>query len=151
MSQPIIHIQKLEHAADLELPNYQTQGAAGLDISAALDKDIILEPGSFAAIPTGLTMAIPRGYEVQIRPRSGLAFKQGVTVLNSPGTIDSDYRGEVKIALINHGTEPVTVTHGMRIAQMVVAACATAILVETDSLDETERGTGGFGSTGTNQ
>ena len=151
MSQPIIHIQKLEHAADLELPNYQTQGAAGLDISAALDKDIILEPGSFAATPTGLTMAIPRGYEVQIRPRSGLAFKQGVTVLNSPGTIDSDYRGEVKIALINHGTEPVTVTHGMRIAQMVVAACATAILVETDSLDETERGTGGFGSTGTNQ
>lgn len=151
MSQPIIHIHKLDHAADLDLPNYQTQGAAGLDISAALKEDIILEPGCFKAIPTGLTMAIPQGYEVQIRPRSGLAFKQGVTVLNSPGTIDSDYRGEVKIALINHGTEPVTITHGMRIAQMVVASCARAILKEADSLDETARGTGGFGSTGTTQ
>ena len=151
MSQPIIHIQKLDHAADLDLPSYQTQGAAGLDISAALEEDIILEPGSFAAIPTGLTMAIPRGYEVQIRPRSGLAFKQGVTVLNSPGTIDSDYRGEVKIALINHGPEPVTITHGMRIAQMVVASCARAVLEETDSLNETARGAGGFGSTGTTQ
>ena len=94
-------------------------------------------------------MAIPQGYEVQIRPRSGLAFKQGVTVLNSPGTIDSDYRGEVKIALINHGTEPVTISHGMRIAQMVVAPIARAILTQTDSLDDTKRGAGGFGSTGT--
>ena len=151
MSQPIIHIHKLDHAADFDLPNYQTQGAAGLDISAALKEDIILEPGCFKAIPTGLTMAIPQGYEVQIRPRSGLAFKQGVTVLNSPGTIDSDYRGEVKIALINHGPEPVIITHGMRIAQMVVASCARAILKEADSLDETARGIGGFGSTGTTQ
>lgn len=149
MSQPHILIMKLEHGADLPLPSYQTDGAAGLDLMAALDEDIILAPGAFQAIPTGLSMAIPQGYEVQIRPRSGLAFKQGVTVLNSPGTIDSDYRGEVKIALINHGKDPVTISHGMRIAQMVVASVARATLTETDSLDDTKRGAGGFGSTGT--
>ena len=149
MNQPEILIVKCEHGADLPLPSYQTDGAAGLDLMAALESDIILAPGSFEAIPTGLSMAIPQGYEVQIRPRSGLAFKQGVTVLNSPGTIDSDYRGEVKIALINHGAEPVTISHGMRIAQMVVAPLARAILTETDSLDDTKRGAGGFGSTGT--
>ena len=149
MNQPLISIQKLEHGADLPLPACQTDGAAGLDVRAALDSDIILAPGTFKAIPTGLAMAIPDGYEVQIRPRSGLAFKQGVTVLNSPGTIDSDYRGEVKIALINHGTEPVTISHGMRIAQMVVASLAKASFIETDSLDETKRGAAGFGSTGT--
>lgn len=149
MSQPHILIMKLEHGADLPLPSYQTDGAAGLDLMAALDEDIILAPSAFQAIPTGLSMAIPQGYEVQIRPRSGLAFKQGVTVLNSPGTIDSDYRGEVKIALINHGKDPVTISHGMRIAQMVVASVARATLTETDSLDDTKRGAGGFGSTGT--
>lgn len=149
MNKPTILIQKLDHGADLPLPRYQTEGAAGLDIMAALDKDIILEPGTFTAIPTGVAMAIPQGYEVQIRPRSGLAFKYGVTVLNSPGTIDSDYRGEVKIALINHGAEAVTISHGMRIAQMVVAAVSPAELVEAQSLDDTQRGAAGFGSTGT--
>ena len=149
MTPPLITIVKLDHGADLPLPSYQTQGAAGLDLMAALEADIIIAPGAFKAIPTGLTMAIPQGYEVQIRPRSGLAFKQGVTVLNSPGTIDSDYRGEVKIALINHGAEPVTISHGMRIAQMVVASVARATLTESDRLDNTKRGTGGFGSTGT--
>ena len=149
MNQPEILIVKCEHGADLPLPSYQTEGAAGLDLMAALDEDIILAPGTFKAIPTGLSMAIPQGYEAQIRPRSGLAFKQGVTVLNSPGTIDSDYRGEVKIALINHGSEPVTISHGMRIAQMVIAPVARATLTQTDSLDDTKRGAGGFGSTGT--
>ena len=149
MNKPTILFQKLDHGADLPLPRYQTEGAAGLDIMAALEKDIILEPGTFTAIPTGVAMAIPQGYEVQIRPRSGLAFKYGVTVLNSPGTIDSDYRGEVKIALINHGTEAVTISHGMRIAQMVVAAVSPAELIEAQSLDDTQRGAAGFGSTGT--
>lgn len=149
MNKPTILFQKLDHGADLPLPRYQTEGAAGLDIMAALEKDIILEPGTFTAIPTGVAMAIPQGYEVQIRPRSGLAFKYGVTVLNSPGTIDSDYRGEVKIALINHGAEAVTISHGMRIAQMVVAAVSPAELIEAQSLDDTQRGAAGFGSTGT--
>lgn len=149
MTELTIPITQLDHARDLPLPAYQTQGAAGMDICAALDKDITLEPGHFAAIPTGLCLGLPVGSEAQIRPRSGLAFKHGITVLNSPGTIDSDYRGEVKIALINHGQIAVTITHGMRIAQMVIAKTTTATWQPVTSLDETQRGAGGFGSTGT--
>ena len=148
MRQTIPLIQ-LDHAADLPLPAYQSTGAAGMDLSAALSAPMTLAPAAFAAIPTGIAIALPEGLEAQIRPRSGLAFKHGVTVLNSPGTIDSDYRGEIKIALINHGTEPFTITHGMRIAQMVIASVTQATFIKTDRLDETIRGTGGFGSTGT--
>ena len=119
-----------------------------MDIAAANAQDIIIESGKFAAIPTGICIAMPEGYEAQIRPRSGLAFRDGVTVLNSPGTIDSDYRGEIKIALINHGPKAVTISYGMRIAQMVIAQVTRATFIITDNLDETERGTGGFGSTG---
>lgn len=149
MSRPKIDLMKLRHGADLPLPAYQTDGAAGMDIYAALAEDIIIAPGQFAAIPTGLCVALPEGFEIQVRPRSGLAFKHGVTVLNSPGTIDGDYRGEIKVALINHGTEPVTITHGMRIAQMVLASVIQGDWQEVATLDETSRGTGGFGSTGT--
>ena len=149
MSRPKIDLVKLPHGADLPLPAYQTDGAAGMDIYAAIADDIIIAPGQFAAIPTGLSVALPEGFEIQVRPRSGLAFKHGVTVLNSPGTIDSDYRGEIKVALINHGTEPVTITHGMRIAQMVLAKGIQGDGQEVAALDETSRGTGGFGSTGT--
>lgn len=149
MTDTTIPVQQMDHAKDLPLPKYETNGAAGMDICAALSDDIIIAPGTFATLPTGLMIALPQGLEAQIRPRSGLAFKHGITVLNSPGTIDSDYRGEIKIALINHGPEPVTITHGMRIAQMVIASVTTATLTLADSLDETARGTGGFGSTGT--
>lgn len=149
MSRPKIDLMKLPHGADLPLPAYQTDGAAGMDIYAALAEDIIIAPGQFTAIPTGLCVALPEGFEIQVRPRSGLAFKHGVTVLNSPGTIDSDYRGEIKVALINHGTEPVTITHGMRIAQMVLASVIQGDWQEVAMLDETSRGSGGFGSTGT--
>ena len=144
-----IPITKLNHAADLPLPSYQTDGAAGMDICAALTSDIIIEAGDFAAIPTGLCLGLPIGTEAQIRPRSGLAFRHGITVLNSPGTIDSDYRGEVKIALINHGKDAVTITHGMRIAQMVIATTTAATWQQVASLDDTKRGADGFGSTGT--
>lgn len=146
-----IQLAKLPHAADLPLPAYQTDGAAGMDLMAALSEDIILKAGQFTAIPTGLTIALPKGYEAQIRPRSGLAFKWGVTVLNSPGTIDCDYRGEIKIALINHGSEAVTISHAMRIAQMIISPVIQAQWQETDQLDSTDRGTDGFGSTGTGQ
>ena len=149
MSRPKIDLVKLPHGADLPLPAYQTDGAAGMDIYAAIADDIIIAPSDFAAITTGLSVALPEGFEIQVRPRSGLAFKYGVTVLNSPGTIDSDYRGEIKVALINHGTEPVTITHGMRIAQMVLAKVIQGDWQEVAALDETSRGTGGFGSTGT--
>lgn len=149
MSRPKIDLMKLPHGADLPLPAYQTDGAAGMDIYAALADDIIIAPGQFTAIPTGICVALPEGFEIQVRPRSGLAFKHGVTVLNSPGTIDGDYRGEIKVALINHGTEPVTITHGMRIAQMVLASVIQGDWQEVATLDETSRGTGGFGSTGT--
>ena len=148
MSRPKIDLVKLPHGADLPLPAYQTDGAAGMDIYAAIAADIIIAPGDFTAIPTGLSVALPEGFEIQVRPRSGLAFKHGVTVLNSPGTIDSDYRGEIKVALINHGTEPVTIIHGMRIAQMVLAKVIQGDWQEVAALDETLRGTGGFGSTG---
>jgi deoxyuridine 5'-triphosphate nucleotidohydrolase len=143
-----LRVQRLPHAADLPLPHYASHGAAGMDVVAALDQPIELAPGARAAIPTGLAMAIPEGYEIQVRPRSGLALKHGLTVANAPGTIDSDYRGELKILLINLGDAPVLIERGMRIAQLVLAPVTRALLHSVDSLDETARGTGGFGSTG---
>ena len=142
-------IMQLDHGKDLPLPKYETDGAAGMDICAALSAPLTIKPMQREAVPTGLTMAIPQGYEVQVRPRSGLAFKHGLTVANAPGTIDSDYRGEVKVILINLGDAPVEITHGMRIAQIVFAPVATAAPKIVTHLDETERGAGGFGSTGT--
>ena len=130
------------------IPQYKTSGAAGADLCALLDAPLTIPAGSFAMVPTGLFFEIPEGYEVQVRPRSGLAAKNGVTVLNTPGTIDSDYRGEIKIILINLGSSDFTINSGDRIAQMVVAPVTQASFSLTDSLSETERGTGGFGSTG---
>lgn len=139
----------LPHAQDLDLPVYATEHSAGLDLCAALVDDIMLEPGQRVLVPTGLAMALPDGFEAQVRPRSGLALKNGVTVLNSPGTIDADYRGEVQVILANLGTETFRISRGMRIAQMVVARYNRVEWQETDQLSSTGRGTGGFGSTGT--
>jgi dUTP pyrophosphatase len=144
-----VPVQRLPHAHDLPLPAYATAGAAGLDLLAAVDKDTVLAAGARAAIPTGIALALPEGLEAQVRPRSGLALRHGVTVLNAPGTIDSDYRGEVTAILINHGAEPFQVTRGMRIAQLVVAACVRVDWNETADLEKTVRGAAGFGSTGT--
>jgi dUTP pyrophosphatase len=142
-------IERLPHAQDLPLPKYQTEGAAGLDLTAALPAEpVVLHPGERALVPTGLVFQIPQGYEGQVRPRSGLAVKSGVTVLNAPGTIDADYRGEIMVALVNLGSEPFTVTHGMRVAQLVVAPVTRVEPVECDGVDATARGAGGFGSTG---
>ena len=141
-----IRITRLPHGADLPLPCYATPGAAGLDVVAAEDLD--LAPGQRHAVATGFAVAIPPGYEIQVRPRSGLAFKHGLSVPNAPGTIDSDYRGELKILLINHGDAPFPVRRGERIAQLVPAAVVPARFEEVASLDETDRGHGGFGSTG---
>lgn len=140
--------KKLEHAADLPLPSYESAFAAGMDIRAALDEPVTLGPGQRTLIPTGLQMALPLGYEAQIRPRSGLAYRNGITMLNTPGTIDADYRGEIKVLAINHGDEPFTINHGDRIAQMVIAPVQQFEVGEADELPETERGEGGFGSTG---
>lgn len=141
-----IAIRRLPHGEGLPLPAYATDGAAGMDVVAA--EGLILEPGARHAVATGFAMAIPPGYEVQVRPRSGLALKHGITCLNTPGTIDSDYRGEVKVILANLGTEPFPVKRGERIAQLVPAPVQHATLDEVASLDETARGAGGFGSTG---
>lgn len=141
-------LQVLEHAQDLPLPTYGTALAAGMDLCAAVETSTILAPMQRALIPTGLSIALPEGYEAQVRPRSGLAAKNGITVLNTPGTIDADYRGEIKVILINLGSEPFVIERGMRIAQMVVARHAHATVEITTSLDETARGAGGFGSTG---
>lgn len=145
-----IGIVRLDHGRDLPLPEMKTAGAAGLDLPAAVPADapIMLAPGGRTLVPTGLTMAIPEGYEGQVRPRSGLAFSQGVTVLNAPGTIDADYRGELKVLLVNLGDAPVEITRGMRIAQLVIAPVTATRLVEVEALDDTVRGVGGFGSTG---
>lgn len=145
-----IRIRRLPDAADLPLPAYQSALAAGLDLVAAVPapSPITIAPGARAMIPTGVAMALPRGHEGQIRPRSGLAARHGVTVLNTPGTIDADYRGEVQVILINHGAEPFVVERGMRIAQLVIARVERAALVEVDSLDSTDRAAGGMGSTG---
>jgi len=138
----------LAHGEGLPLPDYASQGAAGLDLHAAIDDDLTLAPGARALVPTGLTLALPAGFEGQVRPRSGLAVKHGVTVLNAPGTVDADYRGEVMVALINLGDGPFIVERGMRIAQLVVAPVTRAALRQVTDLDETARGGGGFGSTG---
>lgn len=145
-----VNVQWLAHGAGLSLPRQQTSGAAGLDLAAAIDAEteLTIAPGDFAMVPTGLCIALPAGYEAQIRPRSGLAARHGVTVLNAPGTVDADYRGEIKILLINHGKLPFALRRGERVAQMVVARVDAVELVEVDELDATERGAAGHGSTG---
>lgn len=145
---PVVAVRRLPHGRDLALPAYATAGAAGLDVVAAVDGPVILAPGQREMIPTGLAIALPAGYEAQARPRSGLAAKHGITLVNSPGTIDEDYRGEIKMILINHGAEPFTVNRGDRIAQIVIAPVTRAVLTEVDELPDTARGAGGFGSTG---
>jgi len=141
-----VDIRRLPHGEGLPLPAYETAGAAGMDLRAA--EDLTLSPGARALVPTGLSIALPEGYEAQVRPRSGLAVKHGVTVLNAPGTIDCDYRGEVKVPLINHGQQDFVINRGDRIAQMVIASVTRIAWREVDMLDDTARGTGGFGSSG---
>jgi dUTP pyrophosphatase len=145
-----VELQRLAHAEGLPLPAYQTGEAAGLDLMAAVPEGepLSLAPGQYALVPTGLAIALPAGHEAQVRPRSGLAAKYGVTVLNSPGTIDADYRGEIKVILINHGAVPFAIKRGERIAQMVIAPVVQAALVPVAELSATDRGAGGFGSTG---
>lgn len=145
----VLRVRRLPHAEGLELPSYATEGAAGLDLRAAIDSDVVLQPGHHAMVPTGLEIALPEGHEGQVRPRSGLAHRHGVTVLNSPGTIDADYRGEVHVLLFNHGHRPFTIVRGERIAQFVVAPVTRVAVEEVADLDATARGAGGFGSTGT--
>jgi len=149
-AQVTIEIHQLPHGEGLPLPAYQSAHAAGLDLLAAVPTDapLILSPGQYALVPTGLAIALPEGFEAQVRPRSGLAAKHGVTVLNAPGTVDADYRGEISVILINHGSAPFTIARGERIAQMVIAQVANAELVPVVSLAPTGRGGGGFGSTG---
>jgi dUTP pyrophosphatase len=150
MTDITVRIIRLPHGADLPLPSYQSAHAAGLDLLAAVaaDAPLTIAPGRYAAVPTGIALALPPGTEAQVRPRSGLARQHGVTVLNAPGTIDADYRGEIQVLLINHGEAPFTVTRGMRMAQLVVAQAARIELHEVAELDGTPRGIGGFGSTG---
>ncbi|WP_421928046.1 dUTP diphosphatase [Neoaquamicrobium sediminum] len=150
-SAPVLGIVRLPHSQGLALPAYESDGAAGLDLRAAVpeDRPMILLPGRRALVPTGLIFEIPTGYEGQMRPRSGLAFKHGVTCLNTPGTIDSDYRGEVQVLLVNLGDEDFAIERGMRIAQLVLAPVSRATIEERDLAGETARGAGGFGSTGT--
>ena len=145
-----VALRRLPHAADLPAPAYETTGAAGMDLRAAIPagETLVLRPGERTAVPTGFAIALPAGHEAQVRPRSGLALKQGVTCLNSPGTVDADYRGEVKVILINHGAEPVSFERGDRIAQLVIAPVTRAVWVDVEDLDQTARGAGGFGSTG---
>jgi dUTP pyrophosphatase len=153
VSKPVLRIKRLPHAAGLPLPSYQSEGAAGLDLLAAVasDRPITIRPGERALVPTGLAVALPPGTEGQVRPRSGLAVRHGVTVLNAPGTIDADYRGEIQVILVNLGQAPFTVQRGTRIAQLTIAPVMQATLCETTNLDETTRGVAGFGSTGTGQ
>jgi len=141
-----VRIRRLPHGEGLDLPHYATGGAAGMDVLSA--EDLVLQPGMRHAVETGLSVAIPPGYEIQVRPRSGLALKHGISVPNTPGTIDSDYRGELKVIVINHGAEPFAIHRGDRIAQLVLAAVTRAAWREVTELDETQRGAGGFGSTG---
>lgn len=141
-----VEIKRLPHGTDLDLPAYATSGAAGMDVVSA--ENVVLSPGARHAVSTGFALAIPQGYEIQVRPRSGLALKHGITVPNTPGTIDSDYRGELKIILINHGSEDFEIRRGDRIAQLVLAPVVQAGWHEVDELDATDRGDGGFGSTG---
>jgi dUTP pyrophosphatase len=150
MSALTVSIMRLPHGTDLPLPSRQSDAAAGLDLLAAVpvDAPLTIAPGRYAAVPTGVAIALPAGTEAQVRPRSGLARSHGITVLNAPGTIDADYRGEIQVLLINHGTAPFAVTRGIRIAQLVIARVELAELREVMELDQTSRGTGGFGSTG---
>ena len=143
-----VEVQRLAHARDLPLPAYATEGAAGLDLLAAVDGELVLMPGRHHPVPTGIALALPPGTEGQVRPRSGLALKHGVTVLNAPGTIDSDYRGEITAILINHGAAPFTILRGMKIAQLVVAPHTRVEWSEAGTLSATARGAAGFGSTG---
>ncbi len=143
-----ISVKRLPHNTDLPLPEYETVQSAGMDLPAAIDSPMTLSPGEHAMVPTGLAIALPGGYEAQIRPRSGLAARNRVTVLNTPGTIDADYRGELKVILLNLGTEPFEIERGMRIAQMVITPVTQGKLTEVDDLSDTARGAGGFGSTG---
>ncbi len=147
---PVVNLVRLPHGGGLDLPAYETAGAAGMDIRAAVDADVplVISPGARTLVPTGLVFEIPFGFEAQIRPRSGLAFKHGITCLNTPGTIDSDYRGEVKVLLVNLGEEDFTITRGMRIAQVVIAPVTQVTITEVTAAGETARGAGGFGSTG---
>jgi dUTP pyrophosphatase len=145
----ILKIKKLENGKDLPLPKYETSGSAGMDLLAAIADPIVLRSGEIKLVPTGIAIALEKGFEAQVRPRSGLALKNGITVLNSPGTVDSDYRGEVCAILINHSKVDFTITRGMRIAQVVIAKHEQAKIEEVETLDETARGVGGFGSTGT--
>ncbi len=144
----ILKIKKLENGKDLPLPKYETSGSAGMDLMAAIEEPMVIKSGEIKLVKTGISIALEEGFEAQVRPRSGLALKNGITVLNTPGTIDSDYRGEVCVILINHSQVDFTITRGMRIAQVVIAACIQAKVAEVESLDETVRGAGGFGSTG---
>lgn len=148
MDKLTVRLRRDPAAADLPLPRYMTPGAAGLDLPAAVSAPVTLAPGQRLLIPTGLYLAIPQGWEGQIRPRSGLALKHGITCLNSPGTIDSDYRGQVQVILINHGQEPFVIQRGERIAQLVFARAVQADLQEVEELDDTQRSAGGFGHTG---
>lgn len=141
-----VQVRRLAYAQDLPLPAYATAGAAGMDVVSA--EDVVIAPGARHPVATGLALAIPEGFEIQVRPRSGLALKHGITVPNTPGTIDSDYRGELKVLLINHGAEPFVIARGDRVAQLVLAPVVQAVWQEVAELDETVRGTGGFGSTG---
>ena len=145
-----IALKPMEHAVGLNLPTYATDQSAGMDLTAALEEAIELAPGERMLIPTGLAIALPAGYEAQVRPRSGLALKHGITVLNTPGTIDADYRGEIGVILINLGQDDFTIERGMRIAQMVIAEHSTVAWSVAEDLEDTSRGAGGFGSTGTN-
>ena len=149
MADVTVPLKRLPHGADLPLPEYATAFSAGVDLIAAVAATVALEPGARTIIPTGIAIQLPAGFEAQVRPRSGLAAKHGVTVLNSPGTIDADYRGEVGVVLINHGAKTFPVERGMRIAQMIVAPVAAAVWREVDDLDDSQRGADGFGSTGT--
>jgi dUTP pyrophosphatase len=144
-----VAVKRLPHNTDLPLPAYESAAAAGMDLPAAVEQELTLAPGERVLVPTGLAIALPDGYEAQVRPRSGLAARNGITVLNTPGTVDADYRGEVKVILANLGNEDFTIERGMRIAQMVIAPVVQAVLQEADTLPETARGEGGFGSTGT--
>ena len=149
MPRPItVRIRRLAGASDLPLPMRMTEHAAGFDLRAAVKDSVTIGPGEIRVIPCGFSMALPEGYEAQVRPRSGLASKHGLTMINAPGTIDADYRGEVQVPLINHGKEPIEITRGMRIAQMLILPVPKSELIEVDELDQTKRGRGGFGHTG---
>ena len=149
MSAATIEVLRLPHAADLPLPSYATEGAAGMDLLAAVSAPVVIAPGARALVPTGLRVALPPGHELQVRPRSGLALRHGIVLPNSPGTIDEDYRGELQVIVLNAGAEPFTVERGMRIAQAVLAPVTRAAWREVEALPDSARGAGGFGSTGT--